>query len=88
MVFDLHHAFGALGARLMMVVSLSGLGIMLNEVEGAPIDQSSLMFRLHTARTYPLPIQVLWAAASVSFLVEAVSGVTMWWRPGDRGPEI
>ena len=86
-LFDLHHALGALGAILMLVVSLSGLGIMLKEEEGAPIDQSSFMFRLHTARTYPLPIQVLWAAASVSFLVQAVSGVTMWWRPGDRGPE-
>lgn len=92
--FDLHHALGALGAILMLTVSLSGLGIMISEEEGVeggppaqPIDQNSLMFRLHTARTYPLPVQVLWAAASVSFLVQAVSGFTMWWRPGDRGVE-
>jgi uncharacterized iron-regulated membrane protein len=93
-LFDLHHALGAIGAVLMLVVSLSGLGIMVGEEEGEeggapaqPVDQNSLMFRLHTARTYPLPVQVLWAAASASFLVQAVSGFVMWWRPGDRGAE-
>ena len=84
-LFDLHQALGAIGALLMLVVALSGLGIMIGEEEG---DENSLMFRLHTARDYPLPIQVVWAAASVSFLVQAVSGFTMWWKPGDRGPEV
>ncbi len=92
-LFDLHQALGAIGAVLMLVVALSGLGIMLGEEEtkeqGLPlvVDESSLMYKLHTARAYPLPVQILWAAASVSFLVQAVSGFTMWWKPGNRGPD-
>ncbi len=83
-LFDLHHTLGAIGAVLMLVVALSGLGIMVGEEEGGPVDENSFMHRLHTARTYPLPVQILWAAASTSFLAQAVSGFAMWWKPGDR----
>ena len=94
LLFDLHHALGMFGAALTLLIAISGIGIMMNEDDesegarsAAQIEASreslekTVWFRLHTAREYPAPLQILWAAGSLSFVVQAFSGFLMWWKP-------
>ena len=99
-LFDLHHALGVLGLILTLVIAGSGIGIMIEEEERdggqteAPVptvteeerEKDDLLFQLHTARELPFPLQLLWAAASLSFVIQAASGFVMWWKPQAAKP--
>lgn len=95
-LFDLHHALGVLGLVLTLLIAGSGIGIMIEEEEReggeeavatAPAvseeerEKDDLLFQLHTAREFPAPLKVLWAVASLSFVIQAASGFVMWWKP-------
>jgi uncharacterized iron-regulated membrane protein len=96
-LFDLHHSLGIIGATLMLVIALSGTGLMLTEEIagrlGLPKDDPNyptrnealtrkLIHAAHTGGPLNLPLKVLWLLGSVSFAVQAVSGFWVWWKPG------
>lgn len=43
--------------------------------------QRRLMHDLHTGRPYSLPVQVIYFLGSSMFVLQGVSGFTMWWKP-------
>jgi uncharacterized iron-regulated membrane protein len=43
-----------------------------------------LIHDLHTGRPYSLPVQVIYFLGSSAFVLQAVSGFTMWWKPRSR----
>jgi len=98
-LYDLHHSLGILAGAVMLIVALTGFGLMLTEEERddeAPAattpEQSEtheMLERLHTARGFMLPLQILWGLGSVAFVVQGASGVVMWWKlrqESARGP--
>lgn len=95
-LFDLHHAFGIIAAVGMLVIALSGSGLMMTEgVEraatlpiGDPGRPAAEAIRLrewirtaHTGGGLMAGLGVLWALGSAGFVLQAVSGVLMWWKP-------
>ncbi len=74
---DLHHAAGALGLVLMLLVAVTGVGMTVM----APGSVRAMFVDLHTARNYALPVKLLYALGSLGFLVQGVTGVLMWWKP-------
>jgi uncharacterized iron-regulated membrane protein len=86
-LFDLHHSLGIVAAILMLVISLSGVGLVLTEHEdGSPLSPSEqavrgTIERLHTGREFARPLQVLYALGSLTFVVQGLSGFVMWWKP-------
>ena len=94
-VFDLHHSLGLLAAVIMLVLSLSGIGLVLTEVEHeegqeppprteAGISTWKTVHDLHTGRNYGLPMRLLYAAGSFAFLVQSATGLVIWWKPATR----
>ncbi len=95
LLFDLHHSLGLLATVLMLVLSLSGIGLVLTEVEReagqeppprtpAEIATRKTVHDLHTGRNYSLPMKILYAAGSLGFLVQSATGFVMWWKPQTR----
>lgn len=95
-LFDLHHLLGILGAGLMLVIALSGTGLMLTEDIGRrrglektnPDYPTASEIRLrrwvhaaHTARPFAGTFGVFWVVCSAAFGIQAVSGLLMWWKP-------
>jgi uncharacterized iron-regulated membrane protein len=74
-VTDLHHTVGALGFVLMLLLAASAVGrVVVKDPDVRPV-----ISRLHTAQGFPLPVRILYAAASMGFLLQGVTGLTMWW---------
>jgi len=77
---DLHHAFGAVGLVLMLLLAASGA---VRPFVKSPSIRPTVT-ALHTARGYSFPIKSLYTAASMGFLIQGVAGVTMWWSARRR----
>ena len=80
---DLHHAVGALGLVLMLLLPVTALG----RVAGRQLDSQQQykdlrqsVSDLHTTRGFSFPVKLLYAAASAGFVIQGVTGITMWWR--------
>ena len=91
-LFDFHHLFGLVGTIIMLVLSLSGIGLVLTEVEleegqtppprtEAEIATRRTVHDLHTGRNYSLPMKLVYAAGSLGFLLQSATGFLMWWKP-------
>jgi uncharacterized iron-regulated membrane protein len=86
-LFDLHHSLGAIAGILMLVIALTGVGLVLTEHEdGSPLSPSEKAVRqvvhgLHTGREYGRAVKVLYALGSLAFVLQGVSGFMMWWKP-------
>lgn len=94
-LFDLHHSLGLLATVIMLVLSLSGIGLVLTEVEreegkeppprtAEEVATRKTVHDLHTGRNYSLPMKLLYAAGSFGFLVQSATGFVMWWKPQTR----
>ena len=80
--FDLHHVVGVICLPLMLLLAVTGfvMGVLdINEYNRL----WRFMANLHRGQ-YPFPIDVLYAAASIGFLVQGVTGLIVWWRPGAK----
>jgi uncharacterized iron-regulated membrane protein len=86
-LFDLHHSLGFFAAVVMLLLSLTGLGLVLTEHEdGSPLSPGEqrvrdTVTRLHTGREFALPLKLIYLVGSVAFAVQGLSGVVMWWKP-------
>lgn len=98
-LFDLHHSLGIIGAILMLVIALSGTGLMLTEGIGERMGLAKddpnyptrteafarkVIHSAHTGGPLYLPLKILWLLGSASFAVQAVSGFWVWWKPGRK----
>ena len=77
--FDLHHLVGVVFLPLMLMLSVTGFGMGLLHPDEYPRLWRS-MARLHRGQ-YPFPVDVLYALASLGFLVQGLTGLAVWWRP-------
>lgn len=99
LLFDLHHALGIIGGGLMLIIALSGTGLMMTEQIGARLGLAvdhpdyptraevltrKLIHTAHTGGSFSHALNVLWILASAGVAVQAVSGFWVWWRPGRR----
>jgi len=75
-VIDLHHAAGALGLLLMLLIAATGVGMRI--AGPGPVRRAIVDF--HTSRRFPLAIDIVYAIGSLGFVVQGVTGVLMWWR--------
>ena len=86
-LFDLHHSLGVIAATLMLVIALTGVGLVLTEHEdGSPLSPAEkavrrVIHRFHTGREFGRPGQVLYALGSLAFVLQGLSGFVMWWKP-------
>ena len=81
---DLHHAIGIIGLPLMFVLAATGVAMHFIGPDQPPIRR--FLMASHTAAPFPLLVKVLYAAASLAFFVQGVTGVLMWSKVGRRRP--
>jgi uncharacterized iron-regulated membrane protein len=81
-VIDLHHAVGALGLLLMLLIAATGAGMWM--VDPGPVRRAMVDF--HTSRRFPLAIDILYAIGSLGFVVQGLTGIAMWWKPRPSVP--
>lgn len=79
-LIDLHHMAGVLGLVLMLTMAVTGVMMAFVTPDYAPTLRRWIV-DLHTARAYPWPVKAIWAVMALGFLVQAVTGVFMWWKP-------
>lgn len=84
-LIDLHHVAGTVGLPLMLLLAVSGLGMRFFNGKQYP-EIRTVVKAVHTARTFPMPIQMVYVAGSAGFVVQGVTGIVMWWRPARREP--
>jgi uncharacterized iron-regulated membrane protein len=80
--FDLHHAVGFVAFLLMLLLAATGVGRPLIrgiDADGRHKQLRSLMTKLHTAESFPLPVKALYALASTGFMIQGITGVIIWW---------
>lgn len=80
---DLHHVTGLVGLVLMTILAVTAVMLRFVTPESNPWLRNVLM-DLHTARNYGWALKTLFAVASLGFVVQGVTGVVMWWKPGRR----
>jgi uncharacterized iron-regulated membrane protein len=76
---DLHHVAGATGLILMLLLAVTG-ALMSFITPAAHPDFRRLIVDLHTARTYPWVVRLVYSVGTLGFVVQAATGVFMWWR--------
>jgi uncharacterized iron-regulated membrane protein len=94
-LFDLHHAVGIFSSGFVLVVALSGTGLMMTGHIGerlglAPTDPDyppraavfarRVIHMAHTGGSISPLLDAIWFLASVSVGVQAVSGFWVWWK--------
>jgi uncharacterized iron-regulated membrane protein len=77
---DLHHASGAIAFVLMFLLAATGVLMAFITPREFP-ELRRIVFNLHTTRSFPIPIRLVYFLGSIGFAVQGVTGVFMWWRP-------
>jgi uncharacterized iron-regulated membrane protein len=77
-LIDIHYAAGILALILMTLLAVTALG--MTWLPPGPDSWRRLCVELHSARSFPAPIKLVYAAGSLGFLVQGVTGVGMWWK--------
>lgn len=78
-LFDLHHSLGVFGFLFMFMLALTGSIMLAPPQDGGLLP---VMVNLHTARGYPYVIKLLYVLGTTAFVIQAVTGLVMWWKPG------
>jgi len=76
---DLHHPMGLLGWILMTILAVTGVGMSFVLPDDHP-ELRRIVADFHTARNFSLPVRIVYSIATLGFLVQAASGVAMWWK--------
>lgn len=94
-MWDLHQAFGAAAAIVMLVIALSGLGLYttrdISRRLGLPRTDPTfptrnervvrrLIHDAHTSGVLKFPLGPLWTIASLGFALQGVTGIFTWLR--------
>jgi uncharacterized iron-regulated membrane protein len=86
-IFDIHHAAGFVLAPLMLVLAITAIGQPVVRAIASGESRRSMhavVAKFHTARGFPAPVKVLYTLGSMGFLLQGVTGVSMWWRSNKR----
>ena len=78
-MFDLHNALGVIGFLMMLLLSVTGVGMAFTTPEDGELRR--VIFDLHTTRGYLIVIKVVYTLASTVFAVQCATGVLSWWKP-------
>ena len=76
---DFHHPAGVILAPLMLILSVTGVGMAFVTPDNYP-NLRDVIFRLHTTRDYSTFVKLLYLLGTLGFMVQGVTGVVMWWR--------
>lgn len=82
--YDLHNLTGVVGLPVMGLLAATAIGRVVFREFPLPPSLSivpRLVSRLHTAGGFPVVLQIVYAVFSLAFVVQAVTGVLVWWRP-------
>lgn len=82
--YDLHNVVGVVGFVLMTLLAATAVGRMFFRLVPMPLALEVLPrvnARLHSASGFYWPLKVLWGLGSLAFVVQAVTGALVWWRP-------
>lgn len=85
--YDLHNVVGVVGLLLMGLLAATAVGRMFFRLVPPPLALEMLPranARLHSASGFYWPIKVLWGLGSLAFVVQAVTGALVWWRPSAK----
>jgi uncharacterized iron-regulated membrane protein len=75
-VFDLHHAAGAICLVIMLVLAVTA--VTMGYTSSSETRRTAN--RLHTARSFSLPVQIVYALGTIGFAVQGTTGVLMYLR--------
>ena len=75
-MFDLHHAAGAVGFVIMLLIASAAITARFLPV--GPMRRAAN--ELHTGHNFSTPIKVVYALGSLGFAVQGTTGVLMWLR--------
>lgn len=82
--YDLHNLSGILTLPITVLLAATGVGRVLFEVVPPPASLEivhRVVGRLHSASGFPLIVKVAYALGSAAFVVQAITGLLVWWRP-------
>lgn len=82
--YDLHNLSGVVTLPMTVLLAGTAVGRVLFETLPTPEALATvqrIVGRLHSASGFPAAVKALYLVASIAFVVQAVSGVLVWWRP-------
>lgn len=85
--YDLHNVVGVAALLIMGLLAATAVGRMFFRFVPVPLALEMVPrvnSRLHTAGGLPWPVQVIWGLGSLAFVVQAVTGALVWWRPSAK----
>ena len=82
-LIDLHHSAGVLALLLMFTLASSALAMRALRPPRAPVLARAAA-EIHTGRSFPFPLRVLYTLGSAAFLIQGITGLAMWWNAGRR----
>lgn len=88
--WDLHNLIGLIGLPVMGLLAATAIGRVVFRAFPLPDALSivsRVVSRLHTAGGFPVVIQIVYGVFSMAFVVQAVTGVMVWWRPQKARPD-
>jgi uncharacterized iron-regulated membrane protein len=81
-MFDLHHVIGIFGSAGMLLIAITGIGVMFLRPEDGAIFE--VVFALHTTRGFAWPVKIVYMIGTTAFVVQVVTGVVIWWKAAGR----
>jgi len=82
--YDLHNVTGAIGLLMMALIAGTAVGRVVFRYLPWPETLAIVpraIGRLHTAEGFPVLVKLLYGIFSFAFVVQAVTGALVWWRP-------
>lgn len=81
--YDAHNVTGVLALPMMALLAATGVGRVVFDAVTVP-EALHLVSRavglLHHGDGFPVPVLVFYVLGSLAFVVQAATGVLMWWR--------
>ena len=87
--YELHNSSGVVALPMMALLAGTGVGRVIFEFVTVPDALRfvpNIVGRLHHGEGFPAPILLVYALGSLAFVVQAVTGILVWWRPASRQP--
>jgi uncharacterized iron-regulated membrane protein len=88
--YDVHGTVGVLAFVVMLALGVSGLGrVAVRQVPDTVLSEHTkgTISQWHATRGFSWPAKVLFAAGSLGFAVQGVTGVIVWWKPRRNAPD-
>lgn len=87
--YDVHNLSGIVTLPMTGLLAGTAVGRVLFETLPTPAALDTVhrvVGRLHSASGFPAAVKALYLIGSIAFVVQAISGVFVWWRPTAAAP--